>query len=116
VKGAGEECYSSWRCEDADAATDIFCNLPQRRLELMVEVLAMSYQMPPNIQQLIDHKMATGLYATQDQLLLQALQSLDDYEEAVADIREGMEDELAGRTISLAEAEREIRQELGLTS
>lgn len=76
----------------------------------------MSYSISPNVQQLIDLKMATGVYATQDQLLLCALQSLDDYEEAVADIREGMEDELAGRTISLADAEREIRQELGLTS
>jgi predicted transcriptional regulator len=64
---------------------------------------------------LIDTKMSTGLYASQDQLLRKALQALDDYEESVADIRAGMEDEAAGRTLSIAEADREIRQTLGFS-
>jgi Arc/MetJ-type ribon-helix-helix transcriptional regulator len=76
----------------------------------------MPYQIPPSIQDLIDQKMATGFYASPDDVLLQALRTLDDYEEAVADIREGMEDELAGRTISLVDAERELHEELGLDS
>ena len=75
----------------------------------------MSYQIPPNVQQLIDVKMSTGMYESQDQLLLEALNALDDFEDAVADIREGMEDELAGRVRSIAEVDREIRQELGFT-
>lgn len=75
----------------------------------------MSYQLPSEVQRLIDLKMATGIYATPDQLLVTALNALDDYEEAVSDIREGMEDEAAGRTMSLADADRQIRDELGFS-
>jgi hypothetical protein len=75
----------------------------------------MSYRIPANVQQLIDVKMSTGLYESQEQLLLEALQALDDYEDAVADIKAGMEDEIAGRVRPIAEIDREIRQELGFT-
>jgi Arc/MetJ-type ribon-helix-helix transcriptional regulator len=73
----------------------------------------MSYQIPTNIQQIIEARMSTGLYASEDQLILAALTALDDYEEAVADIRAGLVEEEAGQTISMAEADRAIRQELG---
>jgi hypothetical protein len=76
----------------------------------------MAYQVPANIQSLIDLKMATGDYASQDQLLLKALRALDDYEQGVVDLKEAMEDDLAGRTISLADAEREISRELGFSA
>lgn len=76
----------------------------------------MSYELPADVQHLIDTKMSTGIYASQDQLLRKALECLDDYEDAVADIRAGMEDEAAGRTLSIAEADREIRQSLGFST
>ena len=57
--------------------------------------------------------MATGLYASQDELLLEALQALDDIEQSVADIQEGVDDELAGRLRSIIDVDREIGQELG---
>lgn len=57
--------------------------------------------------------MASGLYESPDDVLLHALRTLDDDVDAVADIREGMADELAGRTMSIADAERELRHELG---
>lgn len=75
----------------------------------------MSYQLPVNIQQIIDLKMSTGIYESQDQLLLEALNSLDDFEQTVADIQEGIEDEAAGRVKSIAEVDREIRRELGFS-
>jgi hypothetical protein len=60
--------------------------------------------------------MATGIYASEEQLLTLALNKLDDYEQAVADIKEGLEDELAGRMRSLEDADRSLRQELGFLS
>jgi Arc/MetJ-type ribon-helix-helix transcriptional regulator len=75
----------------------------------------MSYQLPVSIQQIIDLKMSTGIYESQDSLLLEALNSLDDFEQSVADIQEGIEDEAAGRVKSIAEVDREIRQELGFS-
>lgn len=76
----------------------------------------MSYQFPPDIQQIVDLQMATGRYRSQDQLLLDALRTLSDYEQAVADIQEGMKDEHAGRVRPLAEANAEIRRELGFAT
>jgi hypothetical protein len=46
-------------------------------------------------------------------VLLKALDALKEYEEAVADIQEGVEDELAGRLQPLRQVDAEIRQELG---
>jgi hypothetical protein len=83
---------------------------------MILEVRSIAYQVPANIQSLIDLKMAIGDYASQDQLLLKALRALDDYEQGVVDLKEAMEDDLAGRTISLADAEREISRELGFSA
>ncbi len=76
----------------------------------------MSYAFPPTLQQLVDQQMATGRYRSEDQLLLQALKVLDDYDQTVADIEEGMADEAADRTRSLAEVDADIRQRFGFTS
>jgi hypothetical protein len=79
------------------------------------EIYAMSYQLPTSIQQIVDLKMSTGLYPSQEQLLITALASLDDYEQTVRDIRESIADEAAGRVKSLADADREIRSKLGFS-
>ena len=63
----------------------------------------MTYEIPAQLQSLIDQKMSTGQYASQDELLTEALHALDDYEAAVADIQEGIEDEAAGRMRPLDE-------------
>ena len=76
----------------------------------------MSYEISDTIQQMISQKMATGIYASEEQLLTIALNKMDDYEQAVADIKEGLEDELAGRVRSLQEVDRDLRQELGFSS
>lgn len=75
----------------------------------------MSYEISDTIQQMISQKMATGIYASEEQLLKIALNKMDDYEQAVADIKEGLEDESAGRVRSLEEVDRDLRQELGFS-
>lgn len=76
----------------------------------------MPYPFPPNIQHIIDVNMATGRYHSQDELLLEALRTLGDHDQAVADILEGIEDERAGRVRPLAEVDAEIRRELGFAT
>lgn len=68
------------------------------------------------VQNLIERRLATGRYSSEDELLKLALLSLDDYDECVAAIQAGMDDEAAGRIISLQDSVDEIRRELGLTS
>jgi putative addiction module CopG family antidote len=75
----------------------------------------MTYEIPAQLQSLIDQKMSTGQYASQDELLTEALRSLDDHEAAVADIQQGIEDEAAGRMRPLDEVDADIRQKLGFS-
>ena len=75
----------------------------------------MNYEIPAQLQSLIDQKMSTGQYASQDELLTEALHALDDYEAAVADIQQGIEDEATGRMRPLDEVDADIRQKLGFS-
>jgi hypothetical protein len=68
----------------------------------------MSYEISDSIQQIISQRMATGIYTSEEQLLMIALNKMDDYEQVVADIREGLEDERAGRVRSLPEISLEL--------
>jgi Arc/MetJ-type ribon-helix-helix transcriptional regulator len=76
----------------------------------------MPYQFPPDIQHMVDVKMASGRYRSQDELLLEALQTLNDHDQAVGDILEGIDDERAGRLRPLAEVDADIRRELGFAT
>jgi len=73
----------------------------------------MSYPFPATIQHLLDERMESGAYASEDEVLVRALQSLKEYDEAVVDIQEGLDDEAAGRVRSLREFDVEFRQTLG---
>ena len=75
----------------------------------------MNYEIPAQLQSLIAQKMSTGRYASQDELLAEALHALDDYEAAVADIQQGIEDEATGRMRPLDEVNADIRQKLGFS-
>ena len=72
----------------------------------------MSYAFPPEIKQLIDQNMATGIYASEEDVLQAALHVLSDYHATVADIRQGMIDYEQGRGEPLAEAMADIRRQL----
>ncbi len=73
----------------------------------------MPYAFPPVIKQLIDQNMATGMYATEEDVLQVALHALSDYHATIADIRQGMIDFEQGRGEPLSQAMADIRQQLG---
>ena len=75
----------------------------------------MSTDFSPQIQAMINDKMATGDYATVDELLRRALETLSDYDQSVADIQAGREDEVAGRVRSVAEVDQNIRENFGFS-
>ena len=75
----------------------------------------MRYDFPSEIKTMIDDRLATGKYASEDDVLRRALRALADYDEAVADVQEGMADEAAGRLRSLNAVDAEIRDKLSFT-
>jgi Arc/MetJ-type ribon-helix-helix transcriptional regulator len=76
----------------------------------------MKYPFPATIRDLLDERMERGGYATEDDVLLRALQSLKEYDEAVTDIEEALADEAAGRVRTLAEFDAELRLTMGFLS
>jgi Arc/MetJ-type ribon-helix-helix transcriptional regulator len=73
------------------------------------------YELSEEIKTLVDERLATGKYASEDEILLLALQRLREYDDTVSDVQEGMEDEAAGRLRPLHEADAEIRRNLGFS-
>jgi len=73
----------------------------------------MSYAFPPEIKNLINQNMATGLYSSEDQVLQAALHVLSDYHATIVDIRQGMSDYEQGRGEPLSQVMADIRQQLG---
>jgi Arc/MetJ-type ribon-helix-helix transcriptional regulator len=72
----------------------------------------MSYAFPPEIRQLIDQSLATGVYSSEEDVLQAALYVLGDYHATIADIRQGMSDYAAGHGEPLSEAMADVRQQL----
>ena len=70
----------------------------------------MSYSLPPEIDSLVQQKLATGTYASEEAVLRAALAALDEHEEIVAAVGQGYDDLQAGRFQSLDDADREFRQ------
>ena len=75
----------------------------------------MPYPFPADIEQLVTAQMATGKYSSENEVLLHALRTLQDYNESVADIQEGIADEAAGRMRPLHVVASDMRQKLGFT-
>lgn len=69
----------------------------------------MSYAFPPELDRMVREALASGAYASEDELLLEAVRALRDRVEAVAAIGEGLADLEAGRCRPLDEVDREIR-------
>jgi Arc/MetJ-type ribon-helix-helix transcriptional regulator len=61
----------------------------------------MGYSFPPDLDRLIREGLASGEYASEDDLLLAAMQALRDRDEALGGIQEGLADFDAGRVQSL---------------
>ena len=76
----------------------------------------MAYPFPPDVQQLIRLGMAIGNYATEDDILREALDGLIQRNEDLAAIQAGVADMNAGRIRPIREVDAEIRSTLGFLS
>lgn len=76
----------------------------------------MPYQFPPDVQELIREAVASGYYATEDDLIREALHALIQRDEELADIKAGVADMEAGRLRPINEVDAEIRGRLGFSS
>jgi Arc/MetJ-type ribon-helix-helix transcriptional regulator len=72
-------------------------------------------QFSPMIERIVREKMATGKYATEDELLLDALQSLEAEDEELRAIQEGIDSVDRGEEgILLHDAFKQLRAEHGI--
>ena len=74
----------------------------------------MSYAFPPELDRLVRQKLATGEYGSEDEVLLDAMRALQDRDQTIMAIREGIADMEAGRTRPLEEVDAEIRDRHGI--
>ena len=74
----------------------------------------MSYPFPPVLDQLVREELATGVYRSEDDVLVEAMQALRDRDEAVAGIREGLSDLTAGRVRPVDDVDADLRTKHGI--
>ena len=70
----------------------------------------MSISLTPELERLVQVKLALGVYRTEEEVLQAAFQALDAQEQSVAAIAESYSDFQAGRYRSWEEADVEFRQ------
>lgn len=75
----------------------------------------MSYQFPPDVDQMVRDRIASGHYQSADEVLRDALAALADRDAECAAIQAGIDDMRAGRVKSLAEVDESIRRNLGFS-
>jgi putative addiction module CopG family antidote len=76
----------------------------------------MQVDIPSDLESFVDQEFATGRYGSREEVIIQALQWLrDERQQAIAGIRQGLEDAAAGRVEPLADAFDDIRREFGVT-
>jgi predicted transcriptional regulator len=68
-----------------------------------------SYPFPPELDQLVREGLASGGYASEDALLLEAMFALRDRDEATVGIQQGLADLDAGRVRPLGDVDAELR-------
>ena len=73
----------------------------------------MPYQFPPDVEKVVKEEMATGHYATEDELLRAAMYALRRHNEEVAAIQAGIDDMEAGRSRPFEEADAHFRAKFG---
>jgi hypothetical protein len=73
----------------------------------------MSNDFPPEIKQLIDQNMATGMYGSENEVLQAALHVLSDYNDTVADVRQGVSDYEQGLGVPMQQVFQDVRRQLG---
>ena len=75
----------------------------------------MQIELPPELEPFVEQEFATGRYGTREEVVVQALRWFrDERQEAVAGVKQGLDDAAAGRTQPLADAFADIRKEFGV--
>jgi putative addiction module CopG family antidote len=74
----------------------------------------MTISISPELDRLLNEKLATGQYGSVEEVLKAALRALNEEEQTLAAISEGHDDFLAGRYRSVDEADAEFRQKHGI--
>ena len=57
----------------------------------------MAYEFPPDVSERVEAYVASGAFASADEVLREAISALDERESDLASIRRGIDDEAAGR-------------------
>ena len=76
----------------------------------------MAYAFPPPLDEFVKRQMAAGDYASEDELLLDALKALAQHNEDLAAIGAGIDDLEAGRVRPLEAVADEIRHKHGFSA
>ncbi len=69
----------------------------------------MGYQFPPELDELVKLQLATGQYGSENEVLLDALLSLQRQRDDLVAIQEGIDDMEAGRVKPLRQFDQELR-------
>jgi Arc/MetJ-type ribon-helix-helix transcriptional regulator len=73
----------------------------------------MSYQLPPDLYAAVQSHVASGQFATEDDVVRSALAALNRHTAEVRAIQEGLDDMEAGRFRPLEQADAELREKYG---
>ncbi|REK07509.1 MAG: hypothetical protein DWQ37_21510 [Planctomycetota bacterium] len=74
----------------------------------------MTYSFPPDVARLVSEQLSTGQFASEDEVLREALQALKWRTAETAAIAEGVADMEAGRVRELSEIDAKLRQKHNL--
>ena len=75
----------------------------------------MKYELPPDVAQQLKQRVATGQYASEADVLRDALAALESRDQELAAIQAGIDDMEAGRVRPFDQADAEIRDHFGLS-
>ena len=70
----------------------------------------MAYALSPELDRLIREGLATGRYASEEELLLEAMRALGERDETIAGVRDGLADFEAGRVRPLSCVDDDLRK------
>ena len=76
----------------------------------------MPYNLPPDVQAQISRHIATGHYASEDDVLRAALRALAFRHEELAAIQAGVDDMEAGRLRPFEDVDTDMRQQFGFSN
>lgn len=75
----------------------------------------MQIDLPPELKPFVEEEFASGRYATREEVLIHALEWMrEERQQAVAGIKQGLDDVTAGRVRPVADAFADLRRKFGV--